>query len=523
LAHDALQLLSFALLMYIYVLAANLTVDAEYDIYESSYSPGNWLLPAKAKNPVGNTTQMLESGEVQIWQLPTNNTRMNDLGSVMDQMTTVGELTALYYVIQCAVIMTMICKSLWMMDFQPRLSIFMNTVAAAGSELMYLLGVTFVVFFAYVVASILSFSNRMEGFTKLETAAVICFSWMMDGNLDVIEDLSIPGYHSSPWEQALEMFIRFSLPCLGKFFFLNLILGVIQATFTELQQDPDTKDSQTPAAQIWSQLHHRTRRLLRAWPDDKILFQLVHDHEPLQASLSDSLSADPFAISGLFPASDDVDSSEADEQRATLPVLGRSFDKQQLTVVLNTLFQAELQNAKATERRTGEPGTGILSCIPAAVSKALSSSQPNELSARVQRSRTGAEQLKLETSRRSIREESKKWPFWPMWPMWPSIAESVVDRLEEDMNKEFVEAQEADVFEPRDRRKDILQKMTKWMQILGRQNELHLRQLSGVQKLFLQSEPILRNLLTAAKQRQKTQANLKARQVPARISHKVTT
>ena len=69
-------------------------------------------------------------------------------------------------------------------------------------------------------------------------------------------------------------------------------------------------------------------------------------------------------------------------------------------------------------------------------------------------------------------------PMGPMWPMWPSIAESVVDRLEEDMNKEFVEAQEADVFEPRDRRKDILQKMTKGMQILGRQNELHLRQLS---------------------------------------------
>jgi len=371
-----------------------------------------------------------------------------------------------------------------------------------------LLVVTFVVFFAYVVACIILFSHRAEAFTGLETAAVICFSWMMDGNLDVIEDVSIPGLRSSLSEEALEMFIRFTLPCIGKFFFLNLILGVIQATFTELQQDPEVRDSPTPAAQLWRQLHHRTLRLLRTWPDDKNIFQLLHDHETLPVSVGTSEPVDPFAISGLF--SDDTShSSEADQQCASLPVLGRSFDKAQLTVVLNDLFQAELQTPKSTERH--DLKMGIMACLPASVLKASSSStrRTSELTSRAQRS----EHVHLETSRRSIREQSKKWPFWPMWHMWPSIAGSVVDRLEEDMNKEFLETQEADMFEPRDRRKEILQKMTKWMQILGRQNELHLRQLTGLQSLFLQSEAVLRKRLGAARQRQ-LQTKLKAKQVP---------
>jgi len=511
-AHDALQLLAFACLMYIYAQAANLTVRDQYDIYESSYSPGNWLLPQKERDPDGNTTHLLSSGQMQRWQLPTNNTQMDDLGSVTSQMAMIARLTSLYYVLQCAVILTMVCKTLWMIDFQPRLAIFMNTCSSAASELGYLFSVTIIFFILYTMAAMLLFCDRMEEFTSFYTAVQICFSWMMDGNLDTIEDLAIPGYRSYPWEFLMEQFIRFTMPCIGKFFFMNVILGVVQAHFSDLQKDPETSSSLTPADEIWMQLQHRVFHLFRLWPGDARIFHLLQ-HQESPTFQNDSASG-PFGMASLFAdgSVSDSDSTEAEQNVASLPLLGTFFDKSQLALILKDLFEATQTHHSSSN---GTP--------PDKKEKASTSTlrtnvwSASALTLRHKETRTSSEQLKVESARRLMREQRKKWPMWPMWPVLPAIAESVVDRLDEEMNNEYIETQDERDDETNniaEHRRESLQKMTKWIQILGRQNELHLRQLASLQALFSQNEDILNRRVVAASRAQ-FEAKMRAKRAPA--------
>lgn len=184
---------------------------------------------------------------------------------------------------------------------------------------------------------------------------------MFDGNMDVVEDLDIPGLEVPMWEQILIGFYFYTIPMVGKFFFLNLFLGAIQTAYTAVRNDPATRACPLPHKEISKGMVEAYMILLRLWPNDKYLLEILRSQET--SDLRETEGVDPFSLSGVRRIGNrGVDEETADASRILL--MGMRFSKTELTTLLNDMFGEQLQDSlQTTDRDTSNPNSLGKGCM----------------------------------------------------------------------------------------------------------------------------------------------------------------